>query len=740
MPIEMSKGLLFSVDTFTPTSRSTVAEIESSGFLFKPKAVNFHDKSCQINNGEIAFQGNSMELSSEEFHDDFDAESILDEEIEQESNAQNSSLINKVRTSCLTPHNILFRHKIGSRMRDIRERLDEIAKERSDFHLIEGGVERRSSLDPEDIGNEIWKELCWRSFFENLGEDDFGYNKGFKMHDLVHDLAQFITEDECLSKKIEISKRTFHYSWMNNGWESYHSLKALYGVETLRTFLVHSRYSYHDSASCLDFSRLCSLRVFSARFQSSFDFSRLSSLRVFSARVENPRDAKEANLVGKRNLLQLSLSWRNDSDLQSQEDVEKVLEALKPYANLKQLNISGYKGSQFPSWMSDNILNNVVYINLTNCDKCSKLPPLTLLPCLRTLDLYNMSQVMYIDDHFQGGGMARGFPSLKNLLIVNLPSLQRFSREDGRELLPCLKSLDIDRCPKLTLPHLPSVENLIVGNCNGVICGSISNLKNLISLEVNENDELNYLPEGMLLNLTSLKTLKVGSFRPTEIVSLTSLKRLDIRLCNELESFPEQGMEGLKCLKYLSLRYCRKFASLTDGLQHLSYLETLSLCGCPELVALPDGMKYLTSLLKLELSGYFVFERGSMSLQSLSISDYSNLASLPHWLGDLTSLQTLIIRHCPKLSSLPARIQGLTMLQILVICGCPELEKRCEKEKGEDWYKIAHIPNVEEFRGVFLGKEKKDEKINNTQLPKLAPQFDGMNSSETLVAHSFSSF
>ncbi|KAI9161104.1 hypothetical protein LWI28_014418 [Acer negundo] len=83
MPIEMPKGLLFSVDTFTPTSRSTVAEIKSFSFRFKPKAVNFHGKLCQINNGEIDFQGNSVELSSEEFHDDFDAESILNEEIEQ---------------------------------------------------------------------------------------------------------------------------------------------------------------------------------------------------------------------------------------------------------------------------------------------------------------------------------------------------------------------------------------------------------------------------------------------------------------------------------------------------------------------------------------------------------------------------------------------------------------------------------------------------------------------------------
>ncbi|KAK4851714.1 hypothetical protein QYF36_017750 [Acer negundo] len=47
-----------------------------------------------------------------------------------------------------------------------------------------------------------------------------------------------------------------------------------------------------------------------------------------------------------------------------------------------------------------------------------------------------------------------------------------------------------------------------------------------------------------------------------------------------------------------------------------------------------------------------------------------------------------------------------------------------------------------EFRGIFLvsirglpGKAKKDEKINNTQLPNLAPQIDELNSFETLVSH-----
>ncbi|KAL5738787.1 hypothetical protein ACOSP7_031548 [Xanthoceras sorbifolium] len=681
--------------------------------------------------------------------------------------------------------------------------------------MASGFIPFSGSLDPEDIGNEFCNELCWRSFLEDLGQDDFGFSKGFKMHDLIHDLAQSIMEDECLTQNIEssanVSKRTSHISLIDDLPKQFISVDALYQFETLRTFLGLSTYWDPSYASSIDFSRLTSLRVFHANENADEELSssigclthlrylkllsneiqmlpksictlynlqtlnlnncfrlrklpehmnRLKNLRHFYLdecrqlsqmpprigqisclktltcfivgkkrgcrleelkglnlggmlyirnlqSVENPQDAKEANLVEKRNLRKLYLSWTdNDTNFPSQEHAEKVLEALKPHANLKEFRISGYNGAKFPFWMGDNILNNVVSIKLLNCDNCSQLPPLALLPSLRTLCLCRMSRVVYIDDHFPSGGTTRGFPSLQSLTIQDLPSLQRFSREGGNELFPRLTSLNIVGCPKLTtLPHLPPVEWLGVSDCNEVVLGSISNLKSLISLSVSKNSELNYLPHGMLLNLTSLKELYIGWFSklkrlPTELVSLIALETLDIWECDEFESFPEQGMEGLKCLKYLTLLNCRKFTSLTEGIQHLSCLETLTFKYCPEMVALPDGIKYLTSLHKLKLSGPTKWAvlpealRYVPALQSLCISYCPNLASLPHWLGDLTSLQTLSIDYCEKLTSLPASIQGLKNLQGLYIFGCPELVKRCEKETGEDWYKISHIPDV----------------------------------------------
>ena len=52
------------------------------------------------------------------------------------------------------------------------------------------------NLQLEDVANEYFMDLIWRSFFQEAEEDE-GMNMKFKMHDLIHDLAQLVSRIEC---------------------------------------------------------------------------------------------------------------------------------------------------------------------------------------------------------------------------------------------------------------------------------------------------------------------------------------------------------------------------------------------------------------------------------------------------------------------------------------------------------------------------------------------------------------
>jgi hypothetical protein len=69
--------------------------------------------------------------------------------------------------------------------------------------MANGFISSNKMLDVEDIGNEVWNELYWRSFFQDFERDVFGEIISFKMHDLVHELAQSISEEVCCITKID---------------------------------------------------------------------------------------------------------------------------------------------------------------------------------------------------------------------------------------------------------------------------------------------------------------------------------------------------------------------------------------------------------------------------------------------------------------------------------------------------------------------------------------------------------
>jgi len=282
-------------------------------------------------------------------------------------------------------------------------------------------------------------------------------------------------------------------------------------------------------------------------------------------KVSNEEDARKANLIGKKDLNHLYLSWGDyASSKVSCVDAEQVLEALEPHSGLKNFGVQGYTGTQFPCWMKNiSILNGLVSIILYDCKNCRQLPPFGKLPCLTTLFVSGMRDIKYIDDDVYEPATKNAFTSLKKLTLCDLQNLERVLEFKGVEMLPQLLELYITNVPKLTLPSLPSVESLSADGGKEEFLKSIvnnSNMYNLKSLCISSFDELKELP--------------------VELSTLSALESLEISRCNEMESFSEQLLQGLSSLRTLSVRGCSRFKSLSDDMRHLTCLETLRISYC----------------------------------------------------------------------------------------------------------------------------------------------------------------
>ncbi|KAK7348647.1 hypothetical protein VNO80_23241 [Phaseolus coccineus] len=446
------------------------------------------------------------------------------------------------------------------------------------------------------------------------------------------------------------------------------SIETPPGISKLRNLRTLSAYVVGSKAGC-GLAELHSLKLG-------------GTLRIEGLEnVPNEWDAKQANLIGKKDLNILHLSWGGSANSEGSDvNVERVLEALQPPSTLKSFRMNGYLGRQLSSWMKNGaVLRDLVEVTLLDCDNCEELPPLGKLPHLRRLEVDGMKNVKWIDGESYAGGEEKAFPSLEELSVKNLPKLERMLREEGVEMLPRLSQLTIYGISNLKFPRLPSVEEVF-------ICETAS------------------FTEGVVENMPCLKTLLIKNIEelvvlPDQLSRLGSLQELRFYSCDSLEYFSEHVLEGLTSLRCLSIFFCENIKSLSEGVRHLKCLEILSITNCPKLVTLPSNMTQLTALGTVKIGDCSTLPYGLQCVPSLRSLDiiFCTFTSLPDWLGDMTSLQNLYIFMCDRLRSLPSSIQRLTNLSSLRIRKCPYLEKRCKEETGEDWQYIKHIPEIKLF-------------------------------------------
>ena len=368
-------------------------------------------------------------------------------------------------------------------------------------------------------------------------------------------------------------------------------------------------------------------------------------------------ESQEANLRAKKYIRRLWLFW-GEKVINENSDSLQLLDNLCPHQNLRELAVDGYPGARFSSWLPS--LTNVVEIYLWGFSNCQFLPPLEKLPCLKKLEIREMKELKYV--HYEEISDVF-FPSLETLFLENCKNLKGWQRLGDDN-----KANEIDN--HLLLPRFPRLSSLEIWECPNLTC--MPTFSHLVEKLVLVNYRGKPMVETRLVQLESF-------FYP-----LSALKHLQIGKEIEIEAMAKKWMQNLTSLDYLSL-----WGSWLQHLQHLpSELQEL------DITFVHDDKLDLWKDEDEDSTQCHGSPLALRSLQKLSIRYCKNLKALPEQIGNLQSLKHIQIAFCPKLESLPEAMSCLTNLQTLYIDSCPLLRYRWQPETGEDWPKIAHIPNI----------------------------------------------
>ncbi|XP_058079954.1 putative disease resistance protein RGA4 [Magnolia sinica] len=380
-----------------------------------------------------------------------------------------------------------------------------------------------------------------------------------------------------------------------------------------------------------------------------------------------------------------------DNHFSGGDDVTERFQSLKKLSlkDMPNLEWSGFNGREV-------LLPHLVKLTVSGC------PKLTTLPCLPS-----PKELVLIDSNEMLLGSVANLSSLSSLRVEVFKEPR--SLPDGLfENHTHLLRLDIKECPKLEsvtreLGNLAALEYLFICGCS-LLVSLPEELQNLTSLRVLSIDGCNGLTSLRLQGLSSLQSLLIqGCQSLTSLIGglqhLTALQSLTINICPELAYLPED-MQHLTSLRQLTISSCQKLTCLPEGLRHVTTLEELGIGGWTSGMTLSEWIGNLSSRRHLEIEGCYKLTcfpswlQLLTNLQILKIWNWHSLTALPEWIGNLLSLRFLDISCCGKLECLPSGLQLLTNLQRLRISHCPKLEKRCQKEKGEDWHYISHIPDI----------------------------------------------
>jgi len=565
--------------------------------------------------------------------------------------------------------------------------------------MAEGFLEETENKPMEEIGNEYFLDLASRSLFEQSSDD----KSGFVMHDLVNDLATFVSGQFTFRLGVDHSQKivdkTRHFSYVRrSGYDNFKKFESLCETTGLRTFLPLKLLSGHN------------FFLLSKKAPLDHLLPKLRCLRVLSlSHYLNINELPES--IGKiKHLRYLNLSSTG---------IRRLPDSICKLCNLQTLNLSRCKYlAALPRDMRK--LINLRHLDIN--ETAIKEMPMQLgrLKCLQTLTKFIVSK--------HSGASIKELGNLANLRgklsilelqnVVSPTDALKVGLKDMKyleELILEWNALDanISECQISVLDNLRPHSHLKSLTINNYGAESLPDwvghhsFSNIASLRLENCKHCHNLPP--LGQLPSLQDLSVVGFKgvvkvdhefngrdPSTVKPFEALKILRFeRMLNweEWSSFGAENEDGaFPQLEKLYIVNCPKLKGRLPV--HLPSLVKFEIHKCPRLVAsfprapvvselkLGDcnevsSKELPTKLRKLVISGFDALEslpKGMVAsnncLQELEIWECMKLELPTH--SHFVSLETLLLVDCDSLKSLPLDL--FPKLHKIKISWCKNLE------------------------------------------------------------------
>ncbi|KAJ3687902.1 hypothetical protein LUZ61_017066 [Rhynchospora tenuis] len=438
-------------------------------------------------------------------------------------------------------------------------------------------------------------------------------------------------------------------------------------------------------------SKLTSLQrlyEFHVRKEEGYELRQLGSLGELSGtlkivNLENVRhmdEAAQARLNGKARLKKLKLVWSKPAENGSELE---VIEALQPPPNLEALEIKGYIGSTYPSWLlKGSFIENINSLVLNNCNALTTLPQ-------------NLNRSRHcLDLGLENLGSLRELPtlpeSLATLRIIRCPCLILIC-ENGVQLNENYTMVD-ERSWISSIMKLNEISEKSTNYIKDVLDYEFKSFEQTISVENCFSEQLKIAENNVGVNALELweyilrawwqchqqkmhYTFSHSTGKGTlELPSM--LRILTLGYCCLSDGALSECLRGMATLEELYLLGIMMITTLPpaqvlESLQHLRVLEIQD-CWCLRSLG---GLRSLPNLLKFQVQGSWCLEMESDYTQlppTLQFFSVANCILPPAILnGDLPCLQNVEIENCLVPASLS--LGQLFSLKSLKLVNCPDL-------------------------------------------------------------------